>query len=142
MFKKGQSGNPTGRPKGALDKRREYKQYVKPHAGEMLKKAVDMALNGNEMMLKLILSRFLPAVPSEPEISNSIKLEGSISDKASYIIESMADGTITLKEGSTLLDALKSQYELDIFSHFETRFNELEQKYEYRFNQIEDKTAQ
>ena len=46
-FKKGQSGNPAGKPKGAKDKRTELRELLKPHAEKLVKKAVDMALAGD-----------------------------------------------------------------------------------------------
>jgi len=67
QFKKGQSGNPAGRPKGALDRRSLFRQLIEPYKDELVSKAVEMALAGNEQMLRLILERALPAKPkSEP----------------------------------------------------------------------------
>ncbi|GAH02412.1 unnamed protein product, partial [marine sediment metagenome] len=62
-FVKGKSGNAAGRPKGLKDRRARFREMVEPLAPELLNKAVTMALDGNEQMLRLILDRLLPARP-------------------------------------------------------------------------------
>ena len=39
-FKKGQSGNRAGRPKGIKDRRVKYRELLEPHAQALVKKAV------------------------------------------------------------------------------------------------------
>lgn len=63
-FVKGKSGNPAGRPKGASDRRTELRELLEPHAGALIKKAVEMALAGDTTAMKLCLERVLPAVKS------------------------------------------------------------------------------
>ena len=63
-FKKGQSGNPSGRPKGVKDKRTELRELLEPHAEALVKKAVDLALMGDTSALRLCLERIIPAVKS------------------------------------------------------------------------------
>lgn len=50
-FKTGQSGNPSGRPKGTKDKRSAFRSMVEPSCTQLIQKAIDMALGGNEAML-------------------------------------------------------------------------------------------
>lgn len=59
-FKKGQSGNPKGRPAGTKDKRRELRALLEPHAPALIEKAVQMALKGDTTALRLCLDRLLP----------------------------------------------------------------------------------
>lgn len=61
-FKKGQSGNPTGRPKGSKDKRTAYRELLEPHAPALIEKAVSMALEGDTTAMKICLDRLLPTV--------------------------------------------------------------------------------
>ena len=68
MWKKGQSGNPTGRPKGAKNKATMIREALETNTmkelqrryPKLLKKAIDMAEEGNEKMLKLFLERIIP----------------------------------------------------------------------------------
>jgi len=48
QFQPGQSGNPTGRPKGIKDRRTLFCEMIDPHKNSLLDKAIQMALNGNE----------------------------------------------------------------------------------------------
>jgi hypothetical protein len=63
-FVKGQSGNLAGRPKGTHDRRTELRELLEPHAGALIKKAVEMAMAGDTTAMKLCLERILPAVKS------------------------------------------------------------------------------
>ena len=60
-FKPGQSGNPSGRPKGALNKATLATQALLDGKAEALtRKAVELAKNGNLVALGLCLDRLLP----------------------------------------------------------------------------------
>lgn len=65
VFKKGESGNPAGKPSGARDKRSVWKQYVDPKFPQMLDQGIQMALEGNVNMLQLFLVRGLPKLPKD-----------------------------------------------------------------------------
>lgn len=70
LWKKGQSGNPAGRPKGAKNKitlmrqmlEGELRAQVGPHMAEVLAKAIEMAKDGNEAMIKLLMDKTLPSI--------------------------------------------------------------------------------
>ena len=67
-WKPGQSGNPAGRPKGAKNKTTLMKQAIEGELVEelqkdvkdVLAKAVSLAKDGNEQMIKLIIDKFIP----------------------------------------------------------------------------------
>ena len=60
-FKAGQSGNPGGRPKGALNKATLATQALLDGEAEALtRKAVELAKDGNPVALRLCLERLLP----------------------------------------------------------------------------------
>lgn len=63
-FKKGQSGNPQGRPAGTGDKRRELRALLEPHAPALIEKAVELALAGDITALRLCLDRIIPPMRS------------------------------------------------------------------------------
>lgn len=69
-FEKGQSGNPSGRPKGAKDKRTELRELLQPHAPALVEKAVQLALMGDTTALKMCLDRIIPAMRSVEITSN------------------------------------------------------------------------
>ena len=56
-FKKGVSGNPAGKPKGATSKPRLSNYLTEEQVNGLVKKAHEMASEGNETMLKFILEQ-------------------------------------------------------------------------------------
>ncbi len=61
-FVPGQSGNPRGKPKGALNKRTRLAKLLEPHAEALVNKAVELALNGDSQALRLCMERLIPKV--------------------------------------------------------------------------------
>jgi len=68
QFKPGQSGNPKGKPKGAKDRRTRFREMIEPHAPELVKKVIQLALSGNKDMLRLLVDRLIPPAPRDQEI--------------------------------------------------------------------------
>lgn len=66
-FQPGQSGNPRGRPKGAINHvNRRIKQLMEARADEVVEAALDRAIaEGDAPIIKMILDRLSPA-PSHP----------------------------------------------------------------------------
>jgi len=58
-FEKGQSGNPSGRPKGSKDNRTELRELLMPHAPELIEKLVAQALEGDMAAMKLCIDRLI-----------------------------------------------------------------------------------
>jgi len=114
-FEKGQSGNPEGRPKGIKDKRTLYVEMIESHAEELINKALEMALNGNEIMLKIFLERILPAKPKDNVID--VQLTGETpTEKSKQVIDALNNQDITPSEAMDILQALAAQvrvYEAD-----------------------------
>jgi hypothetical protein len=64
-FKKGQSGNLKGRPKGVPDRRGELKRKLEARANEVLDAAIDRAIGGDSLALKLVMERLIPTLKPE-----------------------------------------------------------------------------
>lgn len=61
-FPKGVSGNPSGRPAGSRNRVTEALQTILEGEGERItRKAVELALEGNLVAIKLCLERLIPA---------------------------------------------------------------------------------
>ena len=126
-FKKGESGNPKGRPVGAMDKRARYRELLEPHAPELIELAVNMAKDGNEKMLALILDRLLPARPR----SNPIKIDANsttASDHGRQIIQSMLLGQIDPDQAKTAMSSLTSMMKVIETEELAIRLDILEEK--------------
>lgn len=67
QFRPGQSGNPKGRPTGALNRATIAAQALLDGEAEALTRAaVELALQGNVQALKLCLERICPARKERP----------------------------------------------------------------------------
>lgn len=77
LFQKGRSGNPAGRPKGTKNRvtlmkvalELDLRTRLKHDAQEILDKAIDMAKNGDQAMIKLLIDKMIPtskAIDDEP----------------------------------------------------------------------------
>ncbi|MDY0191785.1 MAG: DUF5681 domain-containing protein [Desulfuromonas sp.] len=105
-FKAGQSGNPAGRPKGALGKATRWREALEPHGDDLFKVAVDHALDGDMQALKLCLERISPPVKptSDPVLFD---LSGdTLSAKAESVLQAIADGVIDVENGRKLIGAI------------------------------------
>lgn len=66
-FKKGQSGNPAGKPKGARHKTTMALQALLDGEGEAItRKAIEAAKDGDMTAIRLIMERVLPARKDSP----------------------------------------------------------------------------
>ena len=104
-FKKGQSGNPKGRPKGLLNKTTLAAQVLLDGEAEALtRKAIEKAKEGDIAALKLCLERI---VPPRKERALSIALPGieKTGDTAKIlaaVLDAVACGDLTPGEGQVL----------------------------------------
>jgi hypothetical protein len=126
QFQSGQSGNPEGRPKGIKDKRTLFVEIIESRKEELLNKALDMALAGDQQMMRVLLDRLLPAKPKDNQLSNINDFTGATSKKCEKIIASIVDGMITPYEGVVLLQAMKISVELVEFTSVQNRVTAIE----------------
>lgn len=104
-FKKGQSGNPKGRPEGSRNRATLAMEVLLDGEAEALtRKAVDMALEGDAQALRLCLERLLPPRKDRPVKFDLPKLETTADAiKASAAIaEAVADGDLTPTEAEIM----------------------------------------
>ena len=104
-FKKGQSGNPKGRPKGLLNKTTLAAQVLLDGEAEALtRKAIEKAKEGDIAALKLCLERI---VPPRKERALSIALPriektGDTAKILAAVLDAVACGDLTPGEGQVL----------------------------------------
>jgi hypothetical protein len=110
-FKAGVSGNPSGRPKEALNKTSLASQALLDGEAEALtRKVVELAKDGNLMALRLCLERLLPPRKDRPISFTLPKIQRpeDIPLALQAIVEAVAQGEITPGEGHTLTAMLDS----------------------------------
>lgn len=109
-FQPGQSGNPNGRPKGALNRAtRAAQALLDGEAEELTRRCIELAKEGNPLALKLCLERLIP-VRRERYLSLPIpKVEGAddLPQTMREIIAAAAGGHITPGEAQALATLLQ-----------------------------------
>ena len=122
-YKPGQSGNPTGRPKGARNKATVAAEtLLEGEAETITRRCIDLALEGDHMALRLCLSRILP-VKRERTIELDLPaLEGSQDSLRAIgtVLEAVGSGTITPSEGqavASLLETHRRTFEVEELEH-------------------------
>lgn len=104
-FKRGQSGNPNGKPKGAKNKSTLAAEALLEGSLERICRRIEEeAINGNMQAAKMILERFLP--PRKDRLVRlelpEIKSHEDILTASSLIISAVCKGEISPSEGEAL----------------------------------------
>lgn len=130
-FKKGKSGNPAGRPPGALSKTTIMVQKLfASEAKEISQKIIDMAKDGDFQAAKLILERICPPArdsPVEFKLPKIKKVE-DILKAFTKVDEALASGKLTPSQAKVITDILESHRKALETNDLEKRIEQLEAK--------------
>lgn len=128
QFKKGQSGNPAGKPRGARDKRTALRELLQPHAAGLVKKAVELALAGDTTALRICIDRCIPAIKAKDEPVELPALNGSLAEQGDAVMRAMAAGTITPDQANAVMQVISAQARIIEVDELEKRIAALEGK--------------
>ena len=122
-FKPGESGNPSGRPKGARNKSTIAAEALLDGEAETItRRCIDLALEGDSTALRLCLSRILPVkrdrtieldLPALEDSQDSLRAIGTV-------LEAVGAGEITPSEGqavASLLETHRRTFEVEELEH-------------------------
>ncbi|MFC1578970.1 DUF5681 domain-containing protein [Pseudomonadota bacterium] len=129
-FKKGESGNPAGRPTGRSDRRRLVSSLLEPEAPALIAKAVEMALAGDSVMLKACLDKLIPNSRS----SRTVWVDGEFKPDASglpgQIVTADAKGELGLEDARGMMELCGLKARVDEATELKVRLETLEEAYE------------
>jgi hypothetical protein len=133
LFKPGQSGNPKGRPQGSRNMVTIAAQaLLDGQAEKITQRAIDKALEGDGMALRLCIERLLPVrkdcpitlkLPKMEKIEDASKALGAITGATSQ-------GEITPLEGQSMANIIEAHRKAIETMNLERRLTELEEKAE------------
>ena len=123
MFKKGQSGNPAGRPKGARDKRLAL---MLSNEKALQRKLVKMALGGDVAAMRIIADRLWTRLRPEAVPVRVTTASSDLASQGAAIIDAALSGQLTPDVLRDLLSALANQARLIEFTEIEARLQALE----------------
>lgn len=128
QFKRGESGNPGGRPKGSADKRTSLREMLESNADALVHKAIEMAKDGDAVALRLCLERIFPTLRP---VDRTIEIDlpaGSFRERGEVVLEAVSHGAITPSEADALMKTLSAQVRLIEVEELESRLAALEKK--------------
>lgn len=103
-WKKGQSGNPKGRTPGV----ERVRQLLDPKRDKLVQKAVELALAGDTVALRLCMERIAPPPRAEtppveiPGLAEAV----TMSDKARALLDAAGRGSISPDTAALMLGAI------------------------------------
>ena len=125
-FKKGQSGNPTGRPKGKTPATL-FRSSIANAMPEIIAALVESAKAGDVAAAKVLLERVCPALKLQA-MPVSIPLAGSLAQQGDEIIRATMTGSIPPDIGAQLITALANQAKIVEIDELVKRLDILEVK--------------
>lgn len=129
-WKKGESGNPSGRKPGT-GQVAKLRNSIATHIPEIITQMVSKAKEGDVQAARLLLERVIPPLKSiESNVSITFPENATLSEQGQTIIQSIADGTLTPGQGQALLSGLGSQARLIEITELEERITALENRHE------------
>ncbi|KTD73916.1 hypothetical protein [Legionella tucsonensis] len=136
-FKSGISGNPNGRPKGTGSRQQLFSSFVEPHQAALFETAINLALDGNEAMLRLFLDRMLPAKPTDDAVTVQLPSTNdnsalTLSMRGEAILQAVSLGEITPEQGKAIMGVIDTQRKNIETSDLSIRLQEIERTLKQR----------
>lgn len=136
-FKQGEVNNPNGRPKNTGVRQKLFNSLVEPHKNALFDKAICLALEGNEAMLRLFLERMLPIKPQDDELPVTISVSDAdniqmLTLLGKTILQSVVAGELTPSQGEAVMSIIESQRKNIETSELAIRVTEIERTFKHR----------
>jgi hypothetical protein len=109
-FQPGKSGNPSGRPKGVLNKQSNLSKLLESRAEEIINKVMELALDGDPIALRLCLERLIPKVKHRAiEVELPAYNDQNSICNITAILNQILAGNIAPDEGRKCIDLIEQQ---------------------------------
>jgi hypothetical protein len=124
-FKKGQSGNPAGRPKG-IHNQADLRRKIMGAVPEILAALEEAAKRGDPQAAKLLLDRAIPVLrPTDQPVS--LPLGDDLAANGRAVVAAVGEGRITPDQASTILQGLGALARVVEIDELVRRVEQLEQ---------------
>lgn len=128
-WKPGESGNPTGRPKGALNKKTLLVEEFEKEGSAIARVVINAAKNGDIHAANIALMRLAPPLKAEcRRISITLDTDSSLTEQGKQVLDAIASGTIDPENGRLLIDCIGRFAGLKQIEELEHRLISIEEK--------------
>ena len=134
-FRKGQSGNPSGKPPGARNKTTMLaEKLMQDDARDIVKVVLEAAKAGDMTAARLVLERIAPVRKGRPVYFDlpPVNTAADIAAAMAALTTAMASGEVTPDEAATVASVLEMRHEILEAGTHELRLRALEEKIEKR----------
>lgn len=123
------SPNPTGRPKGIVDKRMKLTKALADDAPAITRVVIDAALEGDMQAANIVLSRVAPPIKAQAErVEFELSPDVPLADQAQQILVAVSEGKVDPETGKTLVGCVHSVAGIRAVEELEHRLTLLEAK--------------
>ncbi|MCO6413524.1 MAG: hypothetical protein J5I92_12370 [Thiogranum sp.] len=125
----GQSGNPSGRPRGSKNKRSMVAQELEKNGSAIVRKLIEAALAGDVQALNIALQRIMPPLKARSEkVQFALDADAPLTQQARQVMQAVAEGVIDPDTGKMLIDSIGAFAALKGVDELEERLNKLENR--------------
>jgi hypothetical protein len=126
-FKPGVSGNPKGRPVGALDWRAKLRKQIQDAAPDLINTVIRQASEGDTGAARVLLDRILPAVRPMAEAVTLPEAEtGTMGQRAEAVLQAVAAGRVDPRTAGEILGGLATAARIRETEELARRLEEVE----------------
>jgi hypothetical protein len=130
-FKRGQSGNPSGRPRGSKNAALVALDRIGESAAQgLLQTVITKALDGDMMAARILLDRAWPARRGRPVVFDAPRVEtaADVVRALGHILDATASGQLTIEEAAGLAAIIETQRKAIETTELDARLSELERR--------------
>lgn len=127
-WKKGQSGNPAGRPPGSGEVAK-VRAAIAAQVPALLAKLVAQALDGDTSAARLLLERAIAPLKAAEQPQALTLPDGSLTDQGRAVLASVAAGELAPGQGAALLGAIGTLARVAEVDELAARVAALEKKH-------------
>ena len=128
-FRRGQSGNPEGRPKGSRNKVTiAIDALLDGEAEKLTRKCIERAMEGDSVALRLCMERICPPRKDRPVTFEVPKMQTASDavDVMASVLSALAVGNLTPSEAGVISGLVETYRKTIETSHLEARIQDLE----------------
>lgn len=129
-YQPGQSGNPSGRPRGKLPGAK-LRASIEKRGDEIVQGVIDAALAGDMVAAKALLDRICPALKAQAA-AITLPVSDSLAEQGNAIIEATMTGRLAPDIGTALITALSNQIKIVEMQDMAERLQRIEKLLEVR----------